>query len=243
MCLGYVGAASSCQFTSQLHQQQITAQSSTPSSLVPAALSSAHLISVKKQFNHRWAQSLHTNSCDLSHSTLSLWVPFLSVRTCCASDPVTGTKRLLGMNPTLSLLPCFTGASTGLFLLLEPMPRLCLNIAWACHSRIGCSHAFKASSRLLYLCPESCGTSTTCEELAACQASEQEPGHGRRVRKAADGCAVVSGMWRLADLILLLCHFLGLFALHKHQHLPGQTKILSSQALFKTPRGGRVVEG
>lgn len=33
------------------------------------------------------------------------------------------------------------------------------------------------------------------------------------------------------------------FALSKHQHLQKQTKMLSNQALFKTPQGGRVAGG
>lgn len=203
MCLWGVGAPrgrrrSSCCFTSQLHRQQLTClQSCTPWSLVPAALSSANLISVKKQFNPRWAQSLRINTCNLSHylsflSAFSFFLFFLRVRTCCSSDPVSGTKILLGMDPTHSLVLCFPGASTGVFPLLEPAPRSHLNVAWACGSWITCGYIFKASSRLLYPCPASCGTSTTCEELAACQASEREPGHGWRVREAADGCAFVS---------------------------------------------------
>lgn len=51
---------------------------------------------------------------------------------------------------------------------------------------------------------------------------------------------LLSQTWRLADLILLLCHSLG-FLLHKRQHLPKHTKMLRSQAFFKTPRGGRRV--
>lgn len=47
------------------------------------------------------------------------------------------------------------------------------------------------------------------------------------------------GVWQT-----LSCYTVTLLVsvLHKHQHLPKQRKMLSSQALFKTPRGGRVAE-
>lgn len=53
---------------------------------------------------------------------------FFCVRTCCTSDPVTGTKTLPGTSPTLLSLLRLCGESAGLILLLEPEPKLCLNL-------------------------------------------------------------------------------------------------------------------
>lgn len=132
--LGFFTLLQKTFFTSPLSftSSNLSAQSSAPLGLVPAAFASTYLISVKKQFNHRWAQSLHINTCNLWHSLSSVWVAFCCVRTCCASNPVTWTKSLPGIDPTLSLLLCFPAVATGLILLFEPMPRLCLNVVQAC---------------------------------------------------------------------------------------------------------------
>lgn len=98
-----------------------------PPSLVPAAFSSAHLISVRKRFLITDGLQVCTPIL-VTCRTLSSLLPW-RVRTCCASDPVTGTKNLLGTDPTLSSSPCFHGASAGLFLLPEPVPGLRLNAA------------------------------------------------------------------------------------------------------------------
>lgn len=47
------------------------------------------------------------------------------------------------------------------------------------------------------------------------------------------------GVWQTSS-----CYSVTLlgFALHKHQHIAKQTKMLSSQAFYKTPHGGGVVE-
>lgn len=97
------------------------------------------------------------------------------------------------------------------------------------------SHASEAERCLLCACPASRSASTTCEVLTGCQTSERGPGHGRRVRKAADGNAFVSDVWRLAHLILLPCHSVGFCAAF-------QTKMQSREDFFKTPLG-EVAEG
>lgn len=221
-----------------LSEHNLPAPSSTPWSLVPAATSSANLIRVKKQFNPRWAQSLHGKNWNLSHCCLSSLSAFVACKNVLLKWPCVRSS-LLGMDPTRSLFLCFPGASMGLFPLTEPVPRSHLNVTWADCGWITCSYTFEASTRSLHPRPTACGTSTTCKELAACQASEREPGLGRRVRDAADGCAFVSDMWRLADLILLLCHSLAVLCCISISTFQKQTKMQSREAFFKTPRGGR----
>lgn len=113
MCLGCVGALrgrrSSCCFTSQLHRQPLTClQSCTPWSVVPAALSSANLISVKKQFNPRWAQSLRINTCNLSHYLSFLSAFFFACKNMLLKWPCVRNKDSSGHGPNslfIAVLP------------------------------------------------------------------------------------------------------------------------------------------
>lgn len=69
---GTTTTRSSCGFASHL---QLTCLHTAPStqSLVPAASSSAPLISVKKQLNPRWTLYLHTQRCCLSNPNLRMF--------------------------------------------------------------------------------------------------------------------------------------------------------------------------
>lgn len=62
-------------------------------------------------------------------------------------------------------------------------------------------------------------------------------------RKATDGCAFVSDVWQLADLLLLLCHSVVGFHAAKASATSRTEKMLSSQAFFETPQGGEVAAG
>lgn len=207
MCLGYFWALWGKTNFFWVHllaapaAADLPAQGSAPSCLIPAVFLSPHLISVKKQLNHRWAPSLHNNTCSLSHSIHTL------SGICCTSDPLTPTQSS-GHGPnSLLIASSFSGASTGLLLLLEAMPRLRLNAAWACCRWIGYSYAFKASSFCFVPVPSIAWH--TVNLLGA----RRLPGFRAGTwawHAALDGCTVVSGGWRLADLTLLLCHSSGL---------------------------------
>lgn len=142
-------------------------------------------------------------------------------------------KGSSGREPNL-FLRLLLGEPSGLFHLFEMMPEVVSE-----HVAVQSD----AASQLKRATTVSC----TCVHAASCSvmwlitallAARRLPGcrAGTPVKvsgKAADGCAVVSGVWRLAAVILLPRHSLGFFfALHKHQLLPKQSQMQSSQALF-----------
>lgn len=173
------------------------------SGLVPAVLSSAHLISVKRQFKHRRAWSLHTDTCNLPGSTLALPSLLLSA----AQVTCDMNKQPSGRRPN-SFIIAHPGGSTGFFLLPEALPRWCLDAARACSGWIRWSAAVCTHAR---------------RHVALRQLGRGlQPG-----RLWSTSPADLSGRQLMDMLLFQACSVwhtsFGCFVLHKRQHLPKQT--------------------